>query len=54
MKELAKIKQLLNYLSKKELIDLIETIRRETLIKNDIEIESIIKSGQIDEDILYF
>lgn len=54
MKELTKIKQLLNSLSKKELADLIETIRRETLIKNDIEIESIIKSGQIDEDIFVF
>lgn len=54
MKELAKIKQLLNSLSKKELNDLVETIRRETLIKDDIEIESIIKSGQINENIFAF
>jgi len=54
MKELAKIKQLLNSLSKKELNDLLETIRRETLIKNDVEIENIIKSGQINENIFAF
>ena len=54
MKELAKIKQLLNSLSKKELNDLLETIRRETLIKDDIEIENIIKSGQINENVFAF